>query len=179
MNSYNPFPSAAPDFSDPLGLLRACHERIFQHCDRLEALARHLGDKGADLEAQQAAAGIHRYFSTAARHHHVDEEEEFFPRLSKQTPELANLIRQLEQEHQQLDALWAELAPLLESLTDVRDIPALQTLAQRLAQSYRGHAQRENESVLASARQLLSGDELTQMGHNMAARRGVMSAAGL
>ena len=60
MNQTSPFPESAPDFTDPLGLLRACHQRMLDHCERLLRLADHLQDHGADSDAQQAAAATAR-----------------------------------------------------------------------------------------------------------------------
>jgi hemerythrin-like domain-containing protein len=179
MNTDNPFPSAAPDFSDPLGLLRACHERIFQHCDRLEALARHLAEKGTDEEALQAAASIYRYFTTAARHHHADEEEELFPLLTRLSPTLSDTVLRLEREHQQLDGLWTALAPQLAAPANIEDFASFEEKARLLAQAYRAHAQAENEGVLTAAQGLLSAEQLQIIGHNMAVRRGVTPPPGL
>jgi len=173
MNRDTPFPPAAPDFSDPLGLLRACHERIFQHCDMVENLAAHLAGKGVDLEATEAAAKIRRYFSVAAKHHHEDEEQDLFPRLSRQSLKLADLIHTLKQDHAQLEALWAEIAPLLAKPTTITDVEAFRKQAKQFAEAYRNHAHKENSELLEIARHILSRDELRQIGRSMAERRGV------
>jgi hemerythrin-like domain-containing protein len=173
MSKDQPFPSAAPDFSDPLGLLRACHERIFKHCDIIENLAAHIARQGIDLEAREAAAQIYRYFSIAARHHHKDEEQDLFPRLARQSLKLADLIHTLRQEHEKLDALWAEIEPLLAKPASIEDIEAFQSLAERFADAYREHARRENSELLDMAQHILGSDELKKIGQAMAERRGV------
>jgi len=173
MSTSNPFPSAAPDFSDPLGLLRACHENIFQHCDMVERLAEHLTRQGQDQAARETAAKIHRYFSTAARHHHADEEEELFPRLLRRSQQLGDVLDELQQEHQHLDALWQELGPLLAQPATIKDTADFAELAARFANAYRTHAEKENEGVLTQAPDILDHDELKQIGRAMAERRGV------
>ena len=173
MDKNELFPSAAPDFSDPLGLLRACHERVFKHCDLVENLAAHLGDKGPDQEAREAAAQVHRYFSVAAKHHHEDEEQDVFPRLAHQSLKLADLIHSLKKDHEQLEALWAEIAPLLAKPAGIENIEAFQTLAGRFADAYRTHARMENSELLDMAQHIFSSDELKQIGRAMAERRGV------
>lgn len=175
MSTNNPFPTAAPDFNDPLGLLRACHERVLKHCDIVENLATHLADKGPDLEASEAAGKIHRYFSTAAKHHHEDEEQDLFPRLARQSLKLADLIHSLKHDHQQLDALWSEIAPLLARPAAIEDMDAFHKLARRFAEAYRSHVKRENNELLETAQHILSSDELRQIGQAMAERRGVKS----
>ena len=173
MNTSNPFPSAAPNFSDPLGLLRACHERIFRHCDTLEKLPTHFAEKGADQEFHAAAAKIHRYFCEAAVHHHADEEQDLFPLLARQSLKMADTLLRLKQEHEQLDALWKELEPLLAKPSAIKDPSTLETLTRRFAEANRRHAQKENEEVLDIARHSLNRDELKKLGRSMAERRGV------
>lgn len=173
MTANAPFPSTAPDFSDPLGLLRACHERIFQHCEMVERLAQHLAGKGLDQESREAAAKIHRYFSSAAKHHHADEEQDLFPRLAHQSLELADIVHRLKREHEQLDALWERIEPLLAKPFAIEDTAVFQALAQQFAGAYRSHARTENEEVLDIAQHLFGSDELRELGHSMAERRGV------
>jgi hemerythrin-like domain-containing protein len=173
MNSNDLFPPAAPDFSDPLGLLRACHERVFKHCDILENLAAHLGDKGLDQDAREAAAQVHKYFSVAGRHHHQDEEQDIFPRLARQSLKLADLVHQLKQDHEKLDALWVQLEPLLARPATITDNAAFLELAQQYTDAYRAHARRENEELLDMAQHIFGGDELKQIGEKMAERRGL------
>jgi len=173
MDKNELFPPAAPDFSDPLGLLRACHENVFKHCDMVENLAAHLADKGLDQEARQAAAQIHRYFSVAAKQHHEDEEQDLFPRLARQSLKLAELIHTLKQDHQQLDVLWAELEPSLAKPAGIEDVKAFGDLAQRFATAYRDHGRKENSELLEMAQHIFSSEELKQIGQAMAERRGV------
>lgn len=173
MTASNPFPPAAPDFSDPLGLLRACHERIFQHCEMLEKLSRHFAEKGADQQFHEAAAKIHRYFSSAAVHHHADEEEDLFPLLARQSPEMIDTVHRLKQDHEQLDALWKELEPLLARPSAIEDAKTFETLAQRFAETNRRHAQKENEELLEIALHILTHEDLKKLGRSMAERRGI------
>ena len=173
MNSHELFPPPAPDFSDPLGLLRACHERVLNHCDTLEKLAAHLGDKGLDQDAKEAAAQVHKYFSVAGKHHHQDEEQNIFPPLARTSLKLADLVHQLKQEHEKLDALWAGLAPLLARPASIEDIDAFGEMARQFADAYRAHVRRENEDLLDIAQHIFSSDELKKIGEKMAERRGL------
>jgi len=173
MSTHDLFPTAAPDFSDPLGLLRACHERVLQHCETLLKLADHLATQGVDQEAREAAAKVFKYFSVAGRHHHQDEEQDLFPRLARQSLKLAELVHQLKQEHQVLDALWEQLQPLLAKPATIEDSTAFLALAQQFAEAYRTHVQRENEELLDRAQHIFGRDELKQIGEKMAERRSV------
>ncbi len=173
MNENSPFPPHAPDFSDPLGLLRACHERVFQHCDTLMNLAAHLGDKGLDQDAKEAAAQVYKYFSVAGKHHHQDEEQDLFPRLARQSLKLADLVHRFKQDHEKLDAQWAELEPLLARPAKIEDTDAFLDMAQQYADAYRDHARRENEDLLDMAQHIFGRDELNEIGEKMAERRGI------
>ena len=171
MNSS--FPTAAPDFSDPLGLLRACHERVLEHCELLLKLAAHIAAQGVDQEARKAAAQVHKYFSVAGKHHHQDEEQDIFPRLARQSLKLADIVHQLKQEHQAIDALWQQLDPLLSHPATIQQSENFGQLAQQLADAYRAHVRKENEDLLDIAQHIFGSDELKQIGEKMAERRGL------
>lgn len=168
------FPAVAPDFSDPVGLLRACHGRILAHCATLERLVPHLARHGADAEAREAMARVHRYFATAAQHHHADEEQDLFPRLSAVAPELIPLMQELESEHEGLSRHWQALAPLLaEPEKAVADGDAFARVVAAFVAGYQAHAAKENERLLPRAADVLSPADLRELGARMAARRSV------
>lgn len=167
MNDF--FPQAAPDFSDPIGLLRACHDRILKFCDILEAYAA----QPADQADNDAARQVHRYFSTAGRHHHEDEEQDVFPILNRQSLKLADLVKSLKDEHAQMDALWQQLEPKLLRPAAIDDRDAFRTLVAQFAEAYRKHVARENEDMLEMARHIISSKQMKEIGESMAKRRGV------
>jgi len=173
MNPTNPFPESAPDFSDPLGLLRACHQRMLDHCERLLRLADHLQSQGADNETATAAAAIYRYFTTSARQHHNDEEQDLFPRLARESLKLADLVHRLKKEHGELDALWHGLEPLLLRPGQIADLSGFREQCHRFVEAYQRHIRVENSELLEMARHILSQAELKKLGASMAERRGV------
>ncbi len=166
----SPFPQPAPDFSDPLGLLRACHGRIEQHSQLLLQLAQQLQQQGCSAELSQAADKVYRYFSTAVRHHHEDEERDLFPRLTQLAAEQLNTLRQ---QHQQLDAQWAAVATLLRHPATIEDRAEFVRLGEALASAYREHIALEEAEILPLAEQILDRDQLKALGQAMATRRGV------
>lgn len=171
--TIDPFPSAAPDFRDPLGLLRACHGRIQHHCATLQRLAEHLRTQGVDAEARTAAGQIHRYFTTAGRHHHADEEQDLFPRLARQSLKLADLVHRLRQDHLRMESLWQQLEPLLLRPDQITDHAAFAALVEEFAALYAGHIATENDDLLEMAHHILSSAELKKLGEAMAERRGL------
>jgi hemerythrin-like domain-containing protein len=170
--TFNPFPAAAPDFDDPLGLLRACHGRIAGHCDLLLRLIPHLATRGADGEAHEAMARVQRYFSTAAQHHHEDEERDLFPLLRGRDATLDRLMDELKKEHEELAGRWTALQPLLAAPERAADSAnGFAAVVERFVAGYQAHAGKENDHLLPRAAGLLGPDELQRLGAAMAARR--------
>ena len=162
-----------PGFDEPLALLRACHKNITDHCEQLENLITHTGTQGIDDEAHKAARNIVRYFSTSALLHHRDEEEDLFPRLNRQSIRIAELIRDLKQEHEKLDQLWELISPELKKLPDDKFSDGFLQASSEFCALSRQHVNRENMEFLPLAANSLSQLELTDIGESMAARRGV------
>ena len=162
-----------PGFDEPLALLRACHKNILTHCDRLEALVVHVDQQGVDAEARKTARDIVRYFSTSARLHHRDEEEDLFPRLNRQSLKIAELIRDLKQEHTRLDQLWEVMVTELKSLPGNGFSDDFLQANRDFCTLSRQHVNRENMEFLPLAASSLSQLDLGEIGASMADRRGV------
>ncbi|MFB6260846.1 MAG: hemerythrin domain-containing protein, partial [Thiohalorhabdaceae bacterium] len=154
----HPDTSPAPDFDDPIGLLRACHGRV----EHFAALARRLTDYPLEIPPEepirQAAGHILRYFEQAAPLHHADEEQDLLPRLNRRfdrKPEgdLANLLTDLAGEHGELEAHWKSLRPLLEALREgaAVDPDAYNQAAQAFYTAQTDHLDRENRHLLPAA----------------------------
>lgn len=168
------FPTNAPGFDDPVGVLRACHARIERNLATLLKLPAHLREAGCDAEAREALTRIVRYFTSAAQDHHADEECDLFPLLRELEPGLDAVLGALEAEHQELDAAWRALAPLLGRPEDLpREVAALTVAGEHFAAVYRRHIAREEAQVLAPAASLLSTVHRQRIGAAMAARRGL------
>jgi len=164
-------PDVAPDFSDPIGLLLACHQRMREHCELLQRCAQHLSDNGLDDDSRKAAAQVHRYFSTAAQFHHHDEEDDLFPLLIRSSMKMADIINQLKQQHAEIQTLWQELAPLLARPASIDNPAAFMTLSDEYANMYQKHLAYEEQEFFNTAVHLLSQEQLDRIGHSMKKRR--------
>lgn len=170
-------PRAAPDFSQPIEMLRACHERIRSQCDTLRRLAEHLKGHGCDGEARQAASSVMRYFETAARHHHSDEEDDLLPRMMVAATlgngsRLTGMIADIATEHREMERAWTELRAALHEIS-TGESKALDFLAvDRFAKLYTSHIALEESTVFPLAEILLSRADLDAIGARMAERRG-------
>jgi hemerythrin-like domain-containing protein len=164
-------PQTAPDFSDPLGLINACHQRILASCELLEKLADHLRHNEVDAEVVQASKKIHHYFSTAALHHHEDEEQDIFPLLIRTSLKMAGIINQLKNDHRQSDEQWAQLAPLLAQPRNIDDLDSFQQQVSEFCNAQRDHIKREEHDFFDIAQHMLSSEQLQKVSKSMKDRR--------
>lgn len=162
-----------PDFDDPLGVLRACHERMLSHCDMLRKLPAHIADNGVDDEVRSAIRRIVTYFSTSAVHHHQDEEQDLFPILNRQSLKLADIVYRLKQEHETLDQLWQQLSADLNKPAALPENTAFVARIEAFCEAYTRHIAAENEELLSMAQHILSHKQLQEIGKSMARRRGL------
>ena len=162
----------AAGFDQPLSILSACHNRILHFCTLLERLAAHLRQHGADIQAEETARLIHRYFSTAGKHHHRDEEDDLFPMLIEHEAALNTLVETLREAHRTMDSVWEQLQAMLTDLPSV-DTAAFELIAEQFIAMNREHVALENRELLPRAATLLSNKQQEQLGQAMATRRNV------
>lgn len=159
----------APDFSDPLGLLAACHGRMRDFCDLLERLPDWIDQHGLDAEAMSGVQRVLRYFDRAAPLHHEDEEQDLFPLLRDQPG--GDVIAALLQQHEELEHGWQHLAPQLRRLVDDDRDAQLEAGITAFCDAYRRHIALEDAVILPMARSSLNALQLSEMGRRMAERR--------
>lgn len=174
----NPLPTPAPDFTQPLDLLSACHRRIDGFTAMLLKLPGYLRQHGADAEARQAAQRALKYFDSAGRHHHDDEEENLFPLLRaaasrEGNAEILALLDELLAQHVAMEQAWQQLRPQLETLTAGGSVDAWTLPIQHFAELYRQHIPLEESFILPYAERTLTPAQIAALGHAMARRRGV------
>lgn len=173
----------AVGFEVPLEMLAACHGRVQQQCETLLRLQNHLGKKGPDRAAQDAAAAVMRYFDSAARHHHEDEEVDLFPALldamaGSDAVCIRDLTDALRAEHRLLEARWQDLRRSLNRVTHGEPATLDAAMLSGFVELYDRHIQREEAELLPMAARLLSDAELDRIGRAMRARRGLVDPGG-
>ncbi len=162
-----------PDFDNPLGVLRACHDRMLAQCNTLQGLVAHIADNGVDDEARSAIRNVVHYFTTSAVHHHQDEEQDLFPLLIRQSLKLAEIIHRLKQEHELLTQQWEQLLQDLNKPSALIENADFESHVEQFCSTYRKHIDFENKELLGMAQHILSQRQLEDMGSSMARRRGV------
>jgi hemerythrin-like domain-containing protein len=175
------FSSPAASTEAPLEMLAACHIRIQRQCATLRRLAAHLAEHGADEQARSAAAGVLRYFDTAAPQHHADEEQNLFPALIESMAGsdpvcLKGMTQGLRDEHRELETAWARLRPRLQAIAAAApagDGKSMTADVEAFTALYERHIRFEEDELLPMAARLLSDEELARIGRAMRERRGI------
>jgi hemerythrin-like domain-containing protein len=172
-------PAPQAGFEAPFEMLVACHERVHRSLALLQRLQQHLADVGCDDNARQAARDVLRYFDVAAPLHHQDEELHVFPPLLLGADgALHALVRQLMQDHRDMEAAWATAREVLLAIAQDRSgalalSPARTVALDRFAALYGRHMVHEDGLVYPAAQAVLPATALQAMAQDMMARRGV------
>jgi hemerythrin-like domain-containing protein len=170
-------PAPQAGFEAPFEMLQACHERVQRSLALMARLQQHLQDVGCDDNARQAARDVLRYFDVAAPLHHQDEELHVFPPLLLGADTaMRSLVRQLMQDHRDIEASWLDARAVLQAVAQ----QGLATLADAQTQSlnrfavlYGQHIVHEEGLAYPAAQAVLSATELHTMARDMMERRGV------
>lgn len=173
--------SAGPDFTQPISALKHCHDRIRKELRALAALPAQLSQHGADLEAQQSAAAIVRYFEQAAPIHHADEEEDLIPLLQASARDadaalLDLMIPVLMAEHRDMAATWDTLQLQLKQIALAQSAELDGELVTQFSSLYAAHMDTEETHVAAMAKRLFDPAKMTLLGNAMRRRRGLPMA---
>ncbi|MDY7546684.1 hemerythrin domain-containing protein [Glaciimonas sp. CA11.2] len=168
----------APDFGQPIAVLKHCHERIRKQLATLERLRTHLSEHGANQEAQEAATSILRYFNKAAPHHHDDEEQDLFPMLTATAKdEDAEVLRRLGpeiiDEHQQMAQLWHQLSAQLLAVQSGQSAELSGDDVSLFSTLYLAHMEKEETWIAPMAKRIFSAAQMTLLGTAMQRRRGI------
>ncbi|MCC6285532.1 MAG: hemerythrin domain-containing protein [Phycisphaerales bacterium] len=181
-------------FDEPIGLLTDCHRRIEMFLDVLIRVARDHLDHPLEPGGQPAQALVKakQYFLHAAPRHTADEEESLFPRMKAAAAKdaasaggaagekagNAGAIERLHDDHERADAMHARVDALLGVWLRDASLPAsqaaeLRELLDSLRELYRGHIAVEEQEVFPLAARMLSPADLSAVGDEMRARRGL------
>jgi pyridoxamine 5'-phosphate oxidase len=177
-----PLHDTAPDFDQPVAVLKHCHGRIRKQLATLEKLLAHLPEHGADEPAREAASAVLKYFDKAAHLHHEDEEQDLIPMLravaqGEDAATLQALVPVILQDHKDMDAMWQDLHEQLSLIADGSAAQLSTSTVQRFAQRYLSHMEREESTMAPMALRLFSPQQMAQLGEAMQRRRGLAPAA--
>jgi pyridoxamine 5'-phosphate oxidase len=171
-----------PDFTNPLGLLVHCHERIEAQLSALERAAEILrsGDTRSLPRVFAAIDAACAHFAIPGVKHTEDEEISLFPRLRERGgtagQDALAAMAELESQHRTAEQFHAEFDELVESLprdgsADGKDLECFSEVVTELTTLYRPHILLENNFVFPVAARVLPASEIQALGEEMRARR--------
>jgi pyridoxamine 5'-phosphate oxidase len=171
-----------PDFTNPLGLLVHCHERIEAHLSSLERAAEILraGDRRSLPRVFAAIDMAGAHFATPGVKHTEDEEVSLFPRLRERGgaagQDALAAMAELESQHRRGEQLHAEFDQLVGILprdgsAEAKDVDRFNEVVTGLTTLYRPHILLENNFVFPLAAEVLPASEIQALGEEMRARR--------
>jgi pyridoxamine 5'-phosphate oxidase len=168
----------APDFDQPIAVLKHCHERIRKQLRTMQKLLDHLPEFGANLDAEKGATAILRYFNNAAPQHHADEEQDLLPMLrtsaqGKDAALLDILLPEIMQEHQQMEIVWQALAQQLTRIASGESAVLSAAHVQQFIALYTSHMEKEEAHIAPMAKRVFSDTQMAQLGRAMRNRRGI------
>jgi pyridoxamine 5'-phosphate oxidase len=168
----------APDFSQPIAVLKHCHDRIRKQLQTMQNLLGHLPKHGADADAQKAAQAVLKYFNHAAHLHHEDEEQNLIPMLQATARDadaalLAELTPAILAGHQQMDQDWSILKSQLEQIANGASSTLSVNDVTRFCDTYAAHMVVEESNIAPMAKRLFSAEQMAQLGSAMQVRRGI------
>jgi len=172
-------------FDEPLGLLSDCHRRIERFLELLIRVSGEYEGRALDPAAADAVRKAQRYFAHAAPRHTADEEESLFPRMKAAAAargERCEALERLESDHGQAGVLHARVDGLFsrwlrDGAVSFEQSSQLRAILAELRELYRGHIHVEDSEVFPLAGRLLSEGELSAVGAEMRARRGLSKGA--
>ena len=172
-------------FDQPLGLLSDCHRRIENFLAILQRVVDQADGAPLNDEQRRAIDVALEYFRSAAPRHTADEEQSLFPLLrGSDRPDVQaalQTVQALERDHEAADQAHAEIDAAFGqwieagSLTPAQTTQLVRTLGW-LRQLYARHIAVEDQEIFPLAAQVLTPQELAQIGKQMAERRGVSPA---
>jgi hemerythrin-like domain-containing protein len=172
----------APDFDQPIAVLKHCHDKIRKQIRTMQNLVDHAPERRPDIDMKQAAHAVLRYFNIAAPHHHADEEQDLLPMLRRTaTGEdallLNSLLPEIAKEHQDMDAAWTVLERQLQEIAAGGSGDLSAENVAHFAELYTAHMEKEETRIAPMAKRLFSAAQMYRLGNAMRARRGIAIVA--
>ena len=168
----------APDFDQPVAVLKHCHDRIRKQLRTMQQLSGPAAAEASANEVRQAAAAVLRYFEKAAPQHHEDEEHDLLPMLADTARDadaalLARLAPEVLAEHREMETLWQKLQPQLAAIAAGPAATLDSAAVADLCEHYLRHMDKEEGHIAPMAKRLFSAEQMQRLGNAMRTRRGI------
>ncbi|MBT0962968.1 hemerythrin domain-containing protein [Denitromonas iodatirespirans] len=153
----------------PVGMFSNCHQGIVT---QLEALASLPARAEAAIETRRMASALLAFFDDVLENHHTDEEQDLFPAVLRvaeagsEADQANALVRQLTEEHRNLEKQWLALRSPLKQIAKGAAVPLDAAAVGRLVAGYQAHAKLEEDQFLPLAMHVLQreSNEMAALG---------------
>ncbi|HWB53699.1 MAG TPA: hemerythrin domain-containing protein [Tepidisphaeraceae bacterium] len=169
-------------FDQPLELLSDCHRRIENFLEILQRVLDEAAGRPLNEQQQRAVEISLEYFRTATPRHTADEEESLFPLLRQSGDPGAEaaieIVQALEREHAAADVQHAEVEFWYRRWMEFGSLAAPQVrklarVLEELRKMYERHIDIEDHEIFPLAGRVLDSEQLSELGAQMAERRGL------
>ncbi|MBY4674976.1 hemerythrin domain-containing protein [Marinobacterium arenosum] len=173
--------SAAGCPDNPLTDFSNCHSGIIDNFERLRELAGSVIEDPVQAEIRQLADKLYNFFHRVVLEHHAEEEQELFTEVADSARNGADgkaakaMIKQLTNEHRQLETLWRLIEPDIRQLAKGKRVELDRVTAMKLANEYLAHARFEEEQFLPLSAKLLGERGLASLGLSLHMRHAEVS----
>ncbi|KAF3977930.1 MAG: hemerythrin domain-containing protein [Methylococcales symbiont of Iophon sp. n. MRB-2018] len=161
------FTDPATDFSSCLKVIKSYHEDFIARGVRLLVLAREVKQHGMSENLANQCMDMYCHYSHANHLHHKDEEQALFPVLIDQSTLVIGMIERLMMDHEEIETSWDLLADKLNNPQNISDLDQFLKLAIDFENIQREHLTREDEDFSPRVREILSVEDIKQIGQKM------------
>ncbi len=165
------FTDPATDFSDGLLVLKRYHVDFLERGKQLVALATGIQQAGMTEESANQCMAMYCHYAHATHLHHKDEEEALFPLLVNQSSLVIGMIERLMMDHEEIEALWEQLAKQLTHPETLTNFDYLLHQTTEFEKILREHLTREDEDFSPIIQKILTTEQRKQAGQKMAELR--------
>ena len=154
--------------------------------EMLIRLSEHLDEHGVDDRAAVSAQSILDCFTGIWVHHLRDEELDLWPRLrqrlqgrrSAEARRVLSAIATLTAQHRVLQGGWKQIEPSLQAVLQRTSMRLNGAAVHAFVAGYRAHLDLEEDVLAPAYRQLLTTEDVEQVGLGMARRRAAKPPSG-
>lgn len=161
------FNDPATDFSNGLFVIKAYHEDFLRRGDALLQLIQNIQQYGIDEQLAGQCVETYWHYNVANHLHHRDEEEGVFPLMLGLSALTDGMMERLLLDHEEIEKAWTKLANFLAKPETIENADYLLHLAEEFERLQREHLNREDEDFAPRVKELLSEQQLQQLGDKL------------
>lgn len=157
------------DCPDPIELLRFDHTRCMEALLELEDAVNSIEKSGFTADAFKKIAEVAKFIGSYMREHYEKEDRHLYPLLQRRSSDSPTAVRHEKRE------MWQSFRELMTYVNDIEDgkihgttIRELVAIVRTVVGNFRNHIEREDSVVFPMVKHLLTPDEYSRLGKELA-----------